>query len=242
MIVTIMQPYFFPYIGYFQLLECSDIFVVYDDVQYIKGGWINRNNILLNNKPYLLTFPVQQDSIKLFINQRNYVNNQSERNAILYKIKMAYQAAPYFECVYPVLLEIMSFNSNNVSEFNTNSIEILIDFLKIKCKIIVSSELEKDRSLKSTDRVIEINSILGSSHYVNLLGGIDLYQEKNFVERGIELSFIKLLNIQYHQFSQTYYTSLSIIDTLMFCTVDEVKDLLKKYRLIKREDFDDQIL
>ncbi|MBF6651257.1 WbqC family protein, partial [Methylobacter sp. BlB1] len=175
MIVTIMQPYLFPYIGYFQLLECSDIFVVGDDMQYIKGGWINRNRILVNQEPCWLTFPVQGDSADLPINQRHYVESQNVRSKILRRIECAYRKTPYFKDIYPVIADMMSFSSSNVSEFNTNAIRCLASLLKIQCRILVASELEKDNSLKCQDRVIETNRCVGSSHYINPIGGMALY-------------------------------------------------------------------
>jgi hypothetical protein len=233
MIVTIMQPYLFPYIGYFQLLECSDVFVVGDDVQYIKGGWINRNRILVNQEPSWLTLPVQGDSGYLTINQRSYVDDRNARDKILRRIECAYRKAPYFIDTFPIVADIMNFGSNNVSEFNTNAIRRLKDLLKIQCQILLSSELEKNNALKCQDRVIEINCCLGSCHYVNPMGGVSLYQEPNFVEYGIELSFLRPDCVQYPQFTEPFAPSLSIIDVLMFCPLDEIRRLLRQYQLLK---------
>ncbi|MGJ0430649.1 WbqC family protein [Methylobacter sp.] len=236
MIVTIMQPYLFPYIGYFQLLECSDIFVVGDDVQYIKGGWINRNRILVNQEPCWLTFPVQGDSADLPINQRHYVESQNVRSKILRRIECAYRKTPYFKDIYPVIADIMSFGSSNVSEFNTNAIRRLASLLNIQCRILVASELEKDNSLKCQDRVIETNRCVGSSHYINPIGGMALYKERDFLKFGIELSFIRSDAIHYHQFAEPFVPSLSIIDVLMFCPLDEIRKFLKQYQLLKFSD------
>ncbi|WAK00575.1 WbqC family protein [Methylobacter sp. YRD-M1] len=236
MIVTIMQPYLFPYIGYFQLLECSDIFVVGDDMQYIKGGWINRNRILVNQEPSWLTLPVQGNSADLAINQRYYVESQTVRSKILRRIECAYRKAQYFKDIYPVIADIMNFGSNNVSEFNTNAIRRLANLLNIQCRILVSSELEKNNSLKCQDRVIETNRCVGASHYINPIGGMALYKERDFLKFGIELSFLRPDNVQYHQFAESFVPSLSIIDVLMFCSLDEVRRLLKQYQLLKPSD------
>jgi hypothetical protein len=236
MIVTIMQPYLFPYIGYFQLLECSDIFVVGDDMQYIKGGWINRNRILVNQEPSWLTLSVQGNSADLPINQRHYVEDQNVRSKILRRIECAYRKAPYFKDIYPVIVDIMNFGSNNVSEFNTNAIRRLADLLKIQCRILLSSGLEKNNSLKGQDRVIETNRCVGSSHYINPIGGMSLYKERDFLKFGIELSFLRSDNVQYHQFAEPFIPALSIIDVLMFCPLDEIRRLLKQYQLLKPSD------
>jgi hypothetical protein len=240
MIVTIMQPYFFPYLGYFQLLECSNIFVILDDVQYIKRAWVNKNRILINQTPYWLKFPVQKASQNLFINQRYYVRDKNERNEILQRIQSAYRKAPHFTETYPLLLEIMKFDSNNVSGFNTNLIRQLTDFLGIECQILLSSELEKDNSLKGQDRIIEINRHLGSSHYVNPIGGISLYREQDFFEYELKLSFLQPENIQYPQFKEPFVPFLSIIDVLMFCALNEVRKFLKQYRLLQPSEIEEK--
>lgn len=236
MIVSIMQPYLFPYIGYFQLLECSDIFVVYDDVQYIKGGWINRNRILVNQAPHWLTLPVESASLELLINQRNYFNTKDEKNKMFKKIESSYCKAPQFKKIYPFILDMMNFNSNNVSDFNVHLIRRLACLLEINCQILLSSELKNNTSTKGQDRVIEINRRLNSSHYINPIGGISLYQEPNFSNHGIKLSFLQPENICYPQFGDSFIPFLSIIDVLMFCPMDEVKRCMKKYRLLKSSE------
>jgi hypothetical protein len=237
MITTGMQPYLFPYIGYFQLLECSDIFVVGDDMQYIKGGWINRNRILVDREPCWLTFSIHDDSADLPINQRYYVEDPNVRSKILRRIECAYRKAPYFKDIYPVIADIMSFGSNNISEFNTNAIRCLASLLNIQCRILVSSELKKNNSLKGQDRVIEINRCVGSSHYINPIGGMALYKERDFLKFGIELSFLRPDAIQYHQFAEPFVSSLSIIDVLMFNGIPGTSKLLAKYDLIKQEQW-----
>lgn len=239
LIVTIMQPYLFPYVGYFQLLECSDIFVIHDDVQYIKGGWINRNRILVNNAQSWLTLPIKSASFSLLINQRIYAVTQSERNKILQRIESNYRKAPHFLDIFPFIVEMINYNLINVSEFNTYLIRSLADLLKIKCQIILSSELNKDNSLNGQERVIEINHCLGSTHYVNPIGGTALYREQDFVECGLELSFLQPGNIQYSQFKEPFLPFLSIIDVLMFNGGIGTSKLLTKYDLIKQLDLQD---
>jgi hypothetical protein len=234
-----MQPYFFPHIGYFQLLECSNIFVILDDVQHIQRGWVNRNRILINQEPHWLTYSVQKASRDFFINQRYYVEDPSERAKIMCNIASAYRKAPHFIEIYPFLLEIMNFNSSNVSEFNTNLIRCLAGFLEIECQILLSSELDKDNSLKGEDRIIDINRCLGSSHYVNPIGGIPLYDKQHFTECGLELSFLQPENIHYPQLKKPFVPFLSIIDVLMFNGISGTSKLLTKYHLIKHKDSKD---
>lgn len=239
MILTAMQPYFFPYIGYFQLLHCSDIFVVLDDVQYINRGWVNRNRILINENPNWFTFPVQKGAQELAINCRFYIEELSERERLLETIKHAYKKAPFFTAVYPLVERIMTFSSVNVGDFNTNAIKEIADYLKLQCRIMLSSEIEKDNSLKGQDRIVDINLVLGAELYVNPMGGVDLYQEERFVEKGLKLQFLKPGNIQYSQFKGSFVPFLSIIDVLMFNNEQDLDAHMANYELVTSQSIKD---
>src|SRR6185437_10468430 len=123
MIIGIMQPYFFPYIGYFQLIAHCDVFVLHDDVQYIKGGWINRNRILVNHRAVWITFPVLRAAHHCNIRDRYYSSDPEDRNRLLRRIAGAYRTSPCFGQVYPLIEEIMAFRNTNVAAFNTNLIQ-----------------------------------------------------------------------------------------------------------------------
>lgn len=232
--VGIMQPYLFPYLGYFQLINSVDTFVIYDDVQYIKEGWINRNKIQLNKKEFLFTFSVQHDSAKKMINQRFYSEKTFEPTKIkfLKTIFLSYNKSPYFKEINEILQKILGFHSLNVAEFNTNSLKILCNYLGIDTKIIISSLLKKDDSLKAEARVIEINKILGSDCYINPIGGLELYSQRVFRENNIELQFIKMKHVEYPQFKGNFIPRLSIIDVLMYNSRERIKELLDEYELM----------
>jgi hypothetical protein len=167
------------------------------------------------------------------------VEDQNARAKIVQNIDSAYRKAPHFIEIYPFLLEIMNFGSNNVSDFNTNLIRCLAGCLEIECQILLSSELDKDNSLKGENRIIEINRCLGSSHYVNPIGGIPLYEKQHFTECGLKLSFLQPEDIHYPQLKKPFVPFLSIIDVLMFNGVSGTSKLLTKYHLIKHEDSKD---
>lgn len=230
----IMQPYLFPYIGYFQLINAVDKFVIYDDVQFIKGGWINRNRLLINGKDSLFTVKIKKDDFRLNINDRFLVDNyEYEKSKILKSIELAYSKAPYFNIIFRVISDIFSYKEKNLSKFITNSIVVICKFLDINTEIIVSSLLKKDTSLKSQDKVIHINKILGTNTYINSIGGVELYSREVFKENGLYLYFIKTNDIIYNQFDKNNFISnLSIIDVLMFNSKKEVKKLLNEYELV----------
>lgn len=233
MIVSIMQPYFFPHIGYFQLLEHADIFVYHDDVQYIKDGWINRNRILKRGEASWLTLPVLRGGHALAINQRRYQLGPAIVARILRVIEERYRKAQNYREVYPIVQEIMAYEDANVAAFNANLIGRLADHLGIKARLVRSSELIKDNRLFGQDRVIALCRHFGATRYVNPIGGATLYQAERFARAGIDLSFLELTCSPYVQFDAAPVPSLSIIDELMFNDGKDLAKRLKEYRLIR---------
>lgn len=226
----IMQPYFFPYIGYWQLLNYVDTYVVYDDVNFIKGGWINRNYILSNSDKLLLTLNLKQANPNKHINEIDIGKNQKK---ILKTLFQSYSKAPYFNSVYPLIEDIFSTKEQNLALFLLNSIQKIVEFLKIKTKIVLSSEIDKNNALKGQDKVLEICSKLGADTYVNALGGITLYDSNLFKKKNIDLFFLKLRDFEYKQFSGAFETNLSILDVLMFNSPGEIGKYLTQFELLK---------
>ena len=226
--VGIMQPYFFPYLGYWQLINAVDRYVVYDDVTYIKGGWINRNNILLEGKAHLITLPLKSASSFKKINDINIVEKSIEK--ILKTIKAAYSKAPYYNQIMPMVENLFTENSN-IALFNYNSVIKICDYLDVKTEIILSSDIEKDNSLRGQTKVIHINKILGGNIYINAIGGQKLYNKNDFKQENIELKFLQMNDIKYKQFNNNFIPCLSIIDVLMFNNKNEIKQLLNEFNL-----------
>ncbi|MFZ4680566.1 MAG: WbqC family protein [Flavobacterium sp.] len=222
--VAIMQPYFLPYIGYFQLINAVDVFVVYDNVEYTKKGWINRNRILVNGKDEFITLPLKKDSDFLHINQRFLADsNKQDKEKMLRKIKECYRKAPNYQEAFALTEEIFSFNSANLFEFVFNSIKVVCDYLEIKTKFTLSSTINIDHMLKSEEKVIAICRQLKASKYINPIGGKELYSKKTFQLNGFNLCFIKTQDFQYKQQGEIFIPFLSIIDVIMFNSKDEVK-------------------
>lgn len=233
--VGIMQPYLFPYIGYFQLINCSDLFVIYDDVQYINRGWINRNRLLNKDQPFLFTMSLKKDSSTLNINERKFSEEfDNESKKLLKSLEYFYSKAPYFKDTMNLITDIFQFNTLNISEFISNHISKICKHLDIKTPLLLSSEINRDPSLKGEDAIIDIVSVLKGDHYINPIGGTNLYSKNQFDINGIQLSFLKTNGIRYPQFNNDEFVSnLSIIDVLMFNSKSEISELLLKYELIK---------
>jgi len=226
--VGIMQPYFFPYIGYFQLLNHVDQFVIYDNIKYTKKGWINRNRILVNGEAQYISIPLKKDSDFLNVNQRFLSDDFNvEKNKILNKIKGSYRKAPQYNAVLPLIEDIFNFNDNNLFNYIFNSIKSITAFLDISTPLIVSSTLKLNSELyKSEEKVIEICKELKATDYINPIGGVELYDKQRFEKEGINLNFIKTQGVEYNQFGNDFVPHLSIIDVLMFNDLDTVKYMI----------------
>lgn len=228
MIAAIMQPYFFPYIGYFQLMNAVDCFVFYDDVQYMKGGWVNRNRIRVDNEGKWLTFPVERASLSLPICQRRYILGKEIVNA-RESIRAAYRFAPAFSEVAPVLFRLLEYPDANVAAFNVNLLTELAHRLEIRCRFVTSSKIEKSVGLKGEERVIDLCQQIGADRYINPIGGIDLYDSARFQEAGIQLAFLRT-TVEPQPLSSGS-AQLSIIDTLFQKGFAGATSLLKAYEL-----------
>ncbi len=231
--IVIIQPYIFPHIGYFQLFEVCDIFVSYDDVQYIRRGWINRNRILYHGNPKYITFSVNKAPRNTVINHIFFHDSiGKEKKKILSTLRQAYSKAPFFQSVYSLLEDIAKVNENNVARFAENSQQRILDYLGISADIRRSSHLSFDKSFKGQDRVIAIVKELGGNRYVNPIGGQDLYSPAEFAANNIDLRFLECKAEPYKQFSNEFVPSLSIIDVLMFNSVEQIHSMLKQFRLV----------
>ncbi len=228
----IMQPYFFPYLGYWQTMEAVDKYVVFDDVNYIKGGWINRNNILMNDKAFLFTLALSRVSDSKNINEIDILDEKNNFNKVLAHVYNAYLKAPYFRNVFPLIEEIINYPDKNLASYLFNQIKKIAEYLEIETEFILSSQMMKDNNLRSQNRVIDMCQRLSTEQYINAIGGQKLYSREDFKKEGIDLKFIKLLPIEYKQFKNEFVPNLSIIDVMMFNDKKELQKLLKMYELI----------
>ncbi len=228
----IMQPYFMPYIGYWQLLNAVDKYVIYDDVNFIKGGWIGRNRILLNGQAHYINVRMQGAGSNRKINEVGLANDPIYVEKCLRMVYSAYSKAPFFEEGYDLIKKIFSYKSDNLALFLENSIQIICNYLGINTELLLSSHIEKDNSLHGQDKVIHICKLLKCEEYYNAIGGRELYSYEIFRENGIELSFLKSNPFVYEQFGKEFVPNLSIIDCVMFNPIDRIKQELDNYVLI----------
>jgi len=232
--VAVMQPYFLPYIGYWQLLSEVDHFVLYDDVNFIKKGYVNRNNLLINGMIKSFTIPLIKASQNRLISEIEVDSNQKWRQKLLKMILLSYKKAPYFGEIYELLEEVINSEYNLISEIIVLSIQKVSSYLMIDVEISVSSQEQVGIGLKGQRRILEICKSKKGTHYINPIGGIEIYDNAFFQEEGIELSFISTSSkIKYKQLGkgEEFINNLSIIDVLMNNSREEVIDLLKQFTL-----------
>ncbi len=228
----IMQPYFMPYIGYWQLMNAVDKYVVYDDVNFIKGGWINRNRILLDGKPQYFNIQMAGASSFKHINEIGVSDNLSVINKNIRILEAAYKKAPYYNQVMPIIEEILRCQAENLAFFIRNSFEVINNYLGIGTQLIMSSDLKKNNELHGQDKVIAICRLLKADEYYNAIGGQELYSFQEFRKNGLELKFLKTNEIAYQQFDNEFIPNLSMIDILMFNSADTIQGFLSEYSLI----------
>ncbi len=228
-----MQPYFLPYLGYFQMMNACDKFVVYDNIQFTKKGWIHRNRMLLNGKDVMFSLPLKNDSDFLNVDQRYLGENyEKEKNKILGQIRSSYTKAPLFKTVYPVIEDIFNESERNLFVFIFNSLKKIADYLSILTPLVVSSTLDIDHSLKGKYKVMELTKKLGADTYINPIGGVDMYDKQEFAENGITLHFHKMKQLIYPQFANDFIPYLSILDVMMFNDKTTIAGYLSEFDLL----------
>lgn len=229
-----MQPYFFPYLGYFQLINAVDKFVIYDNVQFTKRGWFNRNRLFLDGKVEYFSINISKDSDFLDVRERKIssVFFNKESNRILRKIEKNYKQAPFFNAIYPIIKSAFQYDNNNLFEFIYNSLRITLNYLKIDTEIIVSSTLPLDHTLKNKYRVFDIYRYLEGTKYINPSGGHKLYNKQDFESNRVNLCFLQQMLPKYNQLNtEEFISGLSIIDVMMFNSLDEIRTMLTEYDL-----------
>ncbi len=229
--LAIMQPYFLPYIGYWQLLHSVDRFIVLDDVHFINRGWINRNRILVGGKDHLFTIPLKGASQNRLINELEIADDNRWRDKLLKTLTQAYARAPHFSSLYPMVEGLIQFKEQRLTLFLLHSLNIVTAFLRIPTQIVASSSVYANRELKGTERILDICRHEGATEYVNPPGGKDLYDHNCFAAAGVRLRFLKPGEITYRQHGETFVPWLSILDVMMFNNIEQVKGLLDSHSL-----------
>lgn len=233
--IAVMQPYLFPYIGYFQLMHAVDKFIVLDDVTYIRRGWINRNRILINHRASTFTVPLKQASQRLLIKDLEIAEQEGWREKLLKKIFLAYKKSPNFNSVYPLLERIILCPGRTLAAYIGHSLRELHGFMGLKTELVTASRQYRNQNLKGEERILDFCRQEQSSVYINAMGGTALYSVSRFAGAGVSLRFLRPRMIHYRQFGNEFVPWLSLIDILMFNTPGQVAHHLSEYDLTPGE-------
>lgn len=224
--LAVMQPYFFPYIGYFQLIAAVDLFIVYDNIKYTKKGWINRNRMLQNGKDVMFSLPLKSDSDYLDVFERELAPDFN-RDKLLSQFKGAYRHAPYFAQTFPLVEQVVRHDESNLFRFLHHSIVKTCGHLGITTEIKISSDIAIDHDLTNQGKVLALCEAVGASTYVNAIGGMELYSKETFREKGVDLKFIQSNPFEYPQFGDAFVPWLSMIDVMMFKPTEFIHNTIR---------------
>ena len=231
--VAIMQPYFFPYIGYFQLINAVDKFILLDTVQFIRHGWIERNRILKQDNSWLyIKVPLKKHSRNTLIKDVEIRNVENWKAKILAQLCIYKKIAPNYSEISKLINNIFSREFHSISEFNFFALKKVCKYLEIKTPISVFStmNLNIDEVKNADDWALNITKALNAEEYLNPIGGKNIFSIEKYKKNNIQLNFLKTKEIQYSQKRNSFEASLSIIDVLMFNKSEIIKNYLgEKY-------------
>lgn len=230
--VAIMQPYFLPHIGYFHLIDSVDEFIFFDDVNFIKRGWINRNNFLVQNKAHLFSVSLSNASQNELIKDVKINYTLKWEDDFMKLLKHNYSKAKHFGPVFDLIKKIFQEKFEFISDLNIALTLEICEYLGIKKKFQKSSDIDYVKSGTGVEKIISLCQIKGATEYVNAIGGMGLYDKTIFISEKIQLHFIESRPIVYTQIGNNFVPHLSILDVLMFCDISEVNEHIKKYSLI----------
>jgi WbqC-like protein family len=230
--LAIMQPYIFPYIGYFQLIKAVDKFVLYDDVNFINKGWINRNRILVNGKDSMFTIPLKDASQNKLINEIDVNWDSIWKSKFLKTIEQSYKKAPFYDETLQIIHKTLHSETVQFSKIIELNLRLICEYLDLKTEIISSSTIYQNTDKKAQERILDICLQEKADHYINPIGGLELYDKEVFAKQNRQMNFIKSLPVEYKQFKNEFVPWLSMIDVLMFNSKEEINKFLDNYELV----------
>ncbi|RDY23169.1 glycine transferase [Romboutsia maritimum] len=232
--VGIMQPYFFPYLGYFQLINYVDKWIFFDDVQYIYHGWINRNRIIHPKKGWqYIILPLKKHSRGDLIKDIKVNNDQRWKDELLGKLTIYKKRAPNYNEAIDVIQKSINIDTDNITQLNAYIISTICNYLDINFEYEISSKCDFDYSnvSDSGEWALRICEQVNAYEYVNPYGGIDLFDKNKFEESNIQLKFMKMNDLKYPQRRNSFESNLSIIDVMMFNSKEKIKEMLELYEV-----------
>jgi hypothetical protein len=233
----IMQPYFFPYLGYFQLIEVVDKWIVFDTPQYIRHGWVNRNRIMKfdGNDWMYINVPLQKHSRDTAIKDVLIASNTQEWQEKIYAQLLSYRKkAPHFSETMDVVTRCFNAGCDGISGLNIVVLKEVCAYLEIDFRFEIYSQmnLKHEPANDAGEWALQISKACGADTYINPPGGREIFDPSKFKAAGINLRFLESELKQYNQRNGNFIAGLSVLDVMMFNSRDEIKELLSHYRLV----------
>jgi hypothetical protein len=232
--IAIMQPYFFPYLGYFSLIVSCELFIVFDPVQYIRKGWINRNRILKKGGGVkYINLPIVKTPRDTLISEIRMNNQINWKASIIQNLDYYRLNAPYYHDVAQLLEECFDQDTENLTQFLTVCLQKTCAYLGISfhSKIYSKEKIQHPKPMNAGDWAFYISKFYNASTYHNPIGGRDIFNPEKFEKSGIQLLFIENRLNQYDQAITQFIPGLSIIDVMMFNSKEECRKLIHQYKL-----------
>jgi hypothetical protein len=221
--LALMQPYFFPYLGYFSLVAAVDRFVFYDDVQYIKNGWINRNVVRIQGRDTYITVPLVDAGSSRRIDDVEVRPAERWAAKMLESLRHGYGRAPYYAAVSALVGDVLHSGERRIAEMAKASVTRVAGYLGLPTSFEPSSRIYGNDALRGPERVLDICRRESASEYYNLPGGRELYDDRAFADAGVALRFVAPVFEPYPQFGAPFRAGLSIIDVLMHNSPQRVR-------------------
>ena len=229
--IGIMQPYWFPYLGYFQHCVSVDKFVFLTDANYKKKGWINRNRIIVDSREHMITVPLQKASQNNKIFEHKVLQDHRWKKSILATLRHSYHKAPFYSAAISVVEQALMSPAISISDYAIESIAAVFEYIQGRAPVFETSDKYNNADLIGENRIIDICLRAGADHYCNPISGCKLYDPASFRDRGLSLFFLEPSLKRYPQLSNKYIPSLSIIDALMMNSQSDMRELLNSYCL-----------
>ena len=224
-----------PYIGYFSLIKHVDQFILFDTPQFIRHGWIERNRILKENgEPLYIKVPLKKHKREAAINKLVINNSVSWKDKILAQLIPYKKKAPHYNVVIKLFQDVFEEETESIVELNYVSLRKICDHLDIKTEIKIWSEMKVDIEvvIAADEWALNICKAINADTYYNAIGGASFFDKSKYENAGISLNFMETEPIHYTQFDNEFIPWLSIIDIMMFNSVEEINVMLDNYQLV----------
>lgn len=233
--LAIMQPYFFPYVGYYSLIKNTDKFIIFDTVQFIRHGWIERNRILKPNEGWqYIQVPLVKHNREVLINELEIRNSEPWREKLKAQLQHYKKRAPYYAECMDVIDACISLQTDSIVDLNEHILDVTCQYFGINfdCQIFSKMDLVIDEVKEADEWALNISKAMGVNEYINPPGGKEFFNREKYLQKDIELTFLGNNVQQYKQRRETFEPGLSIIDLMMFNDVSSINAMIDDTKII----------